>query len=577
MEEEGEQREDEEPLFNPATETDAVKNTAPLSVIKKQDGRKRARMLRFLDKRLARLQLKSHSTDASSTSSNNNSSNRNNNSNDRRRLDYEQRKAAWAAKYTSVSTLRQSFGKNKNRLWGDFDPTTTRKLYHTLLPRALLELRGLRDGLLSANDVVDGLDEEEKRRENENENSQWQRIRPSSTDDDDDDDSNAYLINNILDHDNNDDQENNYLQEELKELAPLAYQARLAAKKYARERSRLPGRIGSMLYDGYRSWRRYGKWKSSGMTWEQVWNKYEDQVLREAQREAEMLLEGGVTCLEEDDDENCVPSSMDVEEEGLDDEELTARICLRILERSVVTNDAIDKLFLKRLAEDENTGDVGESSSSSATTNNNNNVIQESKKRQQRRHRLRKRKSRIQADLRSIEKKFDDDIRELLRYSTLTTRDGEERRSRRKKRGVFACGDGDAGASVGDTAVTNTTSSTASSTVANDTPSELNLDDSVGISVEGQEAAETTATNVSGGNDANAAAPADDGEDAKLRKLAVHEVFALRILATTKQRITSLQALPQFGGGGRGSDTDTEGAATGAVTASDDENDQQEL
>lgn len=34
---------------------------------------------------------------------------------------------------------------------------------------------------------------------------------------------------------------------------------------------------------------------------------------------------------------------------NLDDEELTARICLRISERSVVTNEAIDKLFLKRL------------------------------------------------------------------------------------------------------------------------------------------------------------------------------------------------------------------------------------
>ena len=52
--------------------------------------------------------------------------------------------------------------------------------------------------------------------------------------------------------------------------------ARLAAKKYARERSRVPSHIGSMLYDNFRTWRRYGKWTASGTTWEQVWNKYED-------------------------------------------------------------------------------------------------------------------------------------------------------------------------------------------------------------------------------------------------------------------------------------------------------------
>ena len=36
----------------------------------------------------------------------------------------------------------------------------------------------------------------------------------------------------------------------------------------------------------------------------------------------------------------------------------------------------------------------------------------------------------------------------------------------------------------------------------------------------------------------------------KLRKLAIHEVFALRLLATTKQRLSLLQALPSLGGEG---------------------------
>ena len=44
----------------------------------------------------------------------------------------------------------------------------------------------------------------------------------------------------------------------------------------ARERSRVPSHVGSMLYDNFRTWRRYGKWTASGTTWEQVWNKYED-------------------------------------------------------------------------------------------------------------------------------------------------------------------------------------------------------------------------------------------------------------------------------------------------------------
>jgi len=554
--EEGEQHQmqqasEEVSSSNPAQEEDNEANnnntTAALVWYKVQNGRKRTRMLRFLDKRLARLQVKYNKISDSQSSAGNEFTDYNKSKshlNNRRRLDYEQRKALWAAKYTSVNTLRQSFGKNKNRLWGDFDPTTTRKLYHTLLPHALLELRELRDGLF---------DEVDSRKGQLKDKGKGLKIRPTT--DDDDEISNEALIENILNnHIIIDPNDPDYLQQELKELAPLAYQARLAAKKYARERSRLPGRIGSMLYDGYRSWRRYGKWKSSGMTWEQVWNKYEDQVLREAESDAKVLFE---ECLE---DENCVPSEMsfgDEEEEGLDDEELTARICLRILERSVVTNDAIDKLFLKRLSdEDDHIRDepaIGEPITNTMTTIEDMNVTQESKKRQtQRRQRIRKRKFRIQADLRSIETKFDDDIRELLRYSTLTTREGEERRSRRKtKHGERA---------------TNATSATAAAEIAvNKTISELNLelDERNSINKQDQEAVVSAATSsITYGADADDDDDEEDGK-AKLRKLAVHEVFALRILAATKQRITSLQALPTFGGETGGSDTETEeGAAS---------------
>lgn len=153
--------------------------------------RRRRRMLKYINRQFSRLNVKLQPTPTKSPSSAFEPSTNS--------TDYQQRKAAWAAKYTSLSTLRSTFGSNKNRFWGDFDPTTTRKLYHTLIPRALLALHDM------------GLSD-------------------------------------------------------VDELAPLAYQARMAAKKYARERSRLPGRIGSMFYDGWRQWRRYGKWAFDGMT-----------------------------------------------------------------------------------------------------------------------------------------------------------------------------------------------------------------------------------------------------------------------------------------------------------------------
>eukprot|EP00581_Thalassiosira_minuscula_P007956 CAMPEP_0183711678 /NCGR_PEP_ID=MMETSP0737-20130205/7127_1 /TAXON_ID=385413 /ORGANISM="Thalassiosira miniscula, Strain CCMP1093" /LENGTH=649 /DNA_ID=CAMNT_0025940245 /DNA_START=641 /DNA_END=2590 /DNA_ORIENTATION=- len=446
--------------------------------------RQRARMLRFLDGRLARqLALQQNALLDSESQSN-----------PRSRLLYQKQKAAWAAKYTSVSTLRKSFGSNKNRLWGDFDPTTTRKLYHTLLPRALLELRGLRDGLL-ANEEVEG---------------------------------------------------EQVIQQELKELAPLAYQARLAAKKYARERSRLPGRIGSMLYDGYRTWRRYGKWTTSGMTWEQVWNKYEDQVLREAaleefeeELEGQMELpeDGGASLWKRLKREGSRAAANNGSEGSLDDEELTARICLRILERSVVTNSAIDRLFLKRLKEDiadeETVTMEGNKSSSQQQT-------------RQRNRRRKERQDRIQADLAAIEKKFDDDIQELLRYSHLTTEEGDQRRQSKRER-LWKKLSGRDGAS---------SPSSEGSTSVEDSSAVESVD-----AAPSHESSDLASAMFSMADPSNG--EQESAETAqKVRKLAVHEVFALRILATTKQRIAELQDLPPLSGNGRdGASEDDAGEA----------------
>ncbi|GKY99118.1 hypothetical protein MPSEU_000867300 [Mayamaea pseudoterrestris] len=54
--------------------------------------------------------------------------------------DYQRRKNDWARKYCSVDSLRSTFGSNANKLWGDLDAPTARRLYKTLLPKALLDL-----------------------------------------------------------------------------------------------------------------------------------------------------------------------------------------------------------------------------------------------------------------------------------------------------------------------------------------------------------------------------------------------------------------------------------------------------
>ena len=122
-------------------------------------------------------------------------------------IEYQRRKQEWAARYTTLNGLRETFGSNRNKLWGDLDPTTTRRLYKSLLPTALCEL------------VLD------------------LGVRPE-------------------------------------ELAPLAYEARKAAKLYARERCHVPARVAASLYDGFRQFKRYGKFQPSGMSYDQVWDKY---------------------------------------------------------------------------------------------------------------------------------------------------------------------------------------------------------------------------------------------------------------------------------------------------------------
>jgi len=219
--------------------------------------------------------------------------------------EYDRAKEEWATRYTNISNLRSTFGTNRNKFWGDFDPETTRKLYKTLLPRALLGLYEM--GLCSP-----------------------------------------------------------------KDLAPLAYEARLAAKKYARERCVVPGRIFSMVYDGFRSWRTYGKWNVEGMSWEQVWYKYESKIIAELSKN----------------------NPEDMDKLNVMRDEITALVCLRILERSCITNDAIDRLFL-------NKGSMGTNSTMLGTDNNT-------------RYNIQRRKRKAERDIARIAAQLERDMEELL-------------------------------------------------------------------------------------------------------------------------------------------------------------------
>jgi len=484
-----------------------------------QRRRKRVRMLRPFSTRLKKKATASSSSQQQLLQQQQQEENK-------ARLDeYEQRKAAWAAKYTSVSSLRTTFGTNKNKIFGDFDPFTTRRLYHTLLPRALLELRGLRDMML------DGT------------------VKLSSSSKDDDDRTTTPLSSTTNSNNKHNDDTTNIninnnadliIKQELKELAPLAYQARVAAKKYARERSRLPGRIGSMLYDGYRQWRRYGKWDNSGMSWDQVWAKYEDQVLGEVMEEMMLASSSSSSSssrgvsdveVEEEDVELATTAATLFNNYGndLDDEELTARICLRILERSVTTNEMVDKLFRR-------TDDEEDALAASLDENT-------PLKRRRRYERQQRHKTRILNDLQAIEQKFDEDIQELLRYSKFTTEEGEERRRKRQKGAFFWKKPMLSSSTSSDQANDDDDVEVSSRVVDVTTSARGGAVDTINASVESSESNEAAAALFSVSDaTTNTTTPKKKKKKKPSRKLARHEIIALRILATTKQRIASLQA-----------------------------------
>lgn len=184
---------------------------------------------------------------------------------------------AWERKYCSVAGLRESFGTNRNVIWGDFDASMTRRLYKCLLPVALLEL---------------------------------------------------YETGHVSPQD----------------LAPLAYRARVAAKLYARERSHIPARLAAAAFDGYRQWRKYGRFDSNGMSYDQVWNKYAAMIIAQEKTASSQISDTTSTTPKSSTSTNTATATLsDVDE----DDSVAAKICLKILERSCHSNEMIDRLVLK--------------------------------------------------------------------------------------------------------------------------------------------------------------------------------------------------------------------------------------
>eukprot|EP00535_Pseudo-nitzschia_heimii_P001702 CAMPEP_0197187680 /NCGR_PEP_ID=MMETSP1423-20130617/16333_1 /TAXON_ID=476441 /ORGANISM="Pseudo-nitzschia heimii, Strain UNC1101" /LENGTH=363 /DNA_ID=CAMNT_0042639323 /DNA_START=40 /DNA_END=1131 /DNA_ORIENTATION=+ len=188
--------------------------------------------------------------------------------------EYQRRKQEWADRYTTLEGLRSTFGCNRNKLYGDLDAVTTRKLYITLLPTAVCEL------------VLDV------------------EVRPE-------------------------------------ELAPLAFEARKAAKLYARERCHVPARLLAKWYDGFRALKRYGRFQIEGMTYDQVFDKY----YRRSTMERALSISPNRT-EEREHARRRFLKTRNRDTGGWTEEDIVAQTCMKILESACRTNPLIDRMTL---------------------------------------------------------------------------------------------------------------------------------------------------------------------------------------------------------------------------------------
>lgn len=207
--------------------------------------------------------------------------------------EYQKRKQEWADRYTTLEGLRATFGSNCNKLYGDLDVATTRRLYQSLLPTAVCEL------------VLDV------------------EVKPE-------------------------------------ELAQLAFEARKAAKLYARERCRVPARVFANCYDGIRSFRRYGRFQVQGMSYDQIFDKYYQRSALERSLKNHRNTTGATSAsaprrrwfrTNRVGDER-----VGGDDEDWDEEDIVTQTCMKILESACRTNPVVDRMALSSSEDETNDG-----------------------------------------------------------------------------------------------------------------------------------------------------------------------------------------------------------------------------
>jgi len=162
------------------------------------------------------------------------------------------------------------------------------------------------------------------------------------------------------------------------------------------------------------------------MSWEQVWDKYETQILEEMMEDCQEdrrfdlgRHDNDDNNDDDDDDDSCCV--IDLNEISVR-EEITAQICLRILERSCVTNGMVDRLFLEEhdgSNNNNNNNDYQDKDSSSGKTDI---VLDSSKHNNQHRgerngpykKKRRRRRRNAERDLARIRIRLERDIEDLL-------------------------------------------------------------------------------------------------------------------------------------------------------------------
>jgi hypothetical protein len=113
------------------------------------------------------------------------------------------------------------------------------------------------------------------------------------------------------------------------ELAQLAFEARKAAKLYARERCHVPARWLANWYDGIRALKRYGRFQTEGMSYDQVFDKYYRRSALER-------------------------SSYRDESDEWTEEDIKTQTYMKILESACRTNPLIDRMTLPKKRNENN-------------------------------------------------------------------------------------------------------------------------------------------------------------------------------------------------------------------------------